>query len=178
MRKFSKTPAKLDADGLWAYALRVLARRPHSLGELRQKLRRRATQLSEVTATLDKLREYGLADDEKFSEAFASARLQNQGFGKQRVLRDLSSKQVASTTADEAVAKIFGDTNENDLIRQFLERKYRGKNLALFLQEEKNLLSVYRRLRVAGFASTPCLAILRQYKSDLPDVDEAEEAED
>ncbi len=142
------------------------------------KARRRARESSAfVQTTVDKLREYGLADDEKFSEAFASSRLQNQGFGKQRVLRDLSSKQISGKTAEQAVAKVFEHADEYELIHQFLARKYRGKDLPLFLKDEKNLTSVYRRLRMAGFASGPCLNILRQYKSDLPDVDESEEAE-
>lgn len=174
---FRRSPVKLDGEALWAYALRLLAQRPHSLGELRQKLVRRAADSSAVAATLEKLREYGMADDQKFSEAFASARLQNQGLGKQRVLRDLRTKRVSGQTAQEAIAKVFENTDEVELIRQFIGRKYRGKDLPLFLKEEKNLLSVYRRLRVAGFASAPCLTVLRQYKADLPDVDEADETE-
>ena len=175
---FRKSPVKLEGEALWTYALRVLAQRPHSLGELRQKLGRRATEPSEVAAAMEKLKEYGLADDSKFSEAFASARLQNQGFGKQRVLRDLRTKRVSGKVAEEAISKVFEDTNETDLIRQFLDRKYRGKDLSLFLKEEKNLAGVYRRLRLAGFASSPCLAVLRDYKSDLPETEETDEEED
>lgn len=174
---FRRSPVKLDGEALWAYALRLLGQRPHSLGELRQKLGRRAAQPSEVAGTLEKLKEYGLADDSKFSEAFASARLQNQGFGKQRVMRDLQTKRVSSRVAEDAIAKVFEETNEIDLIQQFVERKYRGKDLSLFLKEDKNLASMYRRLRLAGFASAPCLAVLRDYKADLPEVEESVEEE-
>ncbi len=175
---FRRSPVKLDGEALWAYALRLLGQRPHSLGELRQKLGRRATQPSEVAAALEKLKEYGLADDSKFSEAFASARLQNQGFGKQRVLRDLQTKRVSSKVAGEAIAKVFEETNEIDLIRQFIQRKYRGKDLPSFLKEEKNVAGMYRRLRLAGFASAPCWTVLRDYKADLPEIDETAEEQD
>lgn len=175
---FRSSPVKLDGEGLWTYALRVLARRPHSVGELRQKLLRRAADRTIAIATMEKLSEYGLVNDKHFSEAFASARLQNQGFGKQRVLRDLRTKQVVGKTAEDAIQKVFEDTDESTLIHQFLERKYRGKSLPVFLQEEKNLLGVYRRLRLAGFSSSLSLATLRQYKSDLPELEEHEETED
>jgi len=88
-------PKKLDENALWNYALRVLGQRAHSAGELKQKLAHRAQSPSVLSATLAKLREYGFTDDAKFSEAFAAVRLQNRGFGRYRVLRDLRSRRVA-----------------------------------------------------------------------------------
>src|SRR5438270_9441273 len=90
---------KLDAEGLWDYALRTLGRRSQSSGELRTKLARRARTPQDVSATLAKLAEYGYADDVRFSESFATARLQNSSFGKFRVLRDLQAKRVPSSVA-------------------------------------------------------------------------------
>ena len=168
-------PRKLDANRLWEYALRALAQRAHSVAEIRQKLARRALSPDLIAPTLEKLREYGLADDEKFSQSFASARLENQGFGRGRVLRDLRAKRVGSKTAEEAVAKVFAETDEAELINQFLARRYRGKNLREHLQHEKNLASAYRRLRTAGFSSSGSLAALKRFKTDLPEWEETEE---
>jgi regulatory protein len=170
-------PKKLDADGLWSYALRTLGHRAHSANELRQKLARRAESSSVLGATLAKLREYGFTDDAKFSESFAAARLQNQGFGRSRVLRELRSKRVEASLAERAVEKAFSGTNEQELIRQFLARKYRGKNLAGFLTEGKNLAAVYRRLRTAGFSSSPVLSVLKQYSTKTEDWSELEAEE-
>jgi regulatory protein len=154
---------KLDAEGLWSYALHTLARKAYSAQELKLKLSQRSQSAADLNATLAKLREYGLADDRKFSEAFAVSRMQNQGFGRLRVLRDLRSKRVASTIAGQAVERAFSGTDEQQLIQQFLERKYRGKNLSDFLAEEKNLVSAYRRLRAAGFRGDSSLAVLKRY---------------
>ncbi len=79
-------------------------------GEMRTKLSRRSDSPSVVTETLAKLREYGMADDEKFSETFASSRLQNDGFGQARVLRDLRAKRVPSAVAEKAVQKTYEKT--------------------------------------------------------------------
>ena len=168
-------PKKLDAEALWEYALRALGQRAHSTGELRQKLSRRAVSAAEVDATLAKLREYELTNDQKFSEAFAAARLQNQGFGRLRVLRDLSSRRVGRTIAERAVEKTFGEVDELTLIRRFLERRYRGKDLVEFLKEEKHLASVYRRLRTAGFTANGSLSVLKGYSHEAQDWSDRED---
>ena len=82
---------------------------------------------------MQKLLEYGYTDDQKFSESFASSRLQNEGFGKFRVLRDLQAKRVSSSVAQQAVAKIFEDADEKELIDAYLARKYRSVVLHDFL---------------------------------------------
>ncbi len=172
-----RAPRKFDSEALWDYALRILAQRPNSSSELRQKLSRRADCPGSVTLVLNKLREYGLADDAKFSEAFASARLQNQGFGRMRVLRDLRSKRVASAVAEKAIDKTFAGLDEADLARQYLERKYRGKNLPEFLQDEKQLAAAYRRLRTAGFSGRASLTVLKSYSRRAEELEDSPEEE-
>jgi len=163
---------KLDAEALWEYALRVLGRRAHSANELRSKLSRRAGQVPDVDATMVKLKEYALVDDAKFSEVFATSRLQNSGFGRLRVLRDLRAKRVASTVANEAVQKTFAGTDEPELIEQYLKRKYRNMDLAQHLKEQKNLANVYRRLVTAGFNGRTCLTVLKRYSSAAEEIEE------
>jgi SOS response regulatory protein OraA/RecX len=166
----SLTPKKLDAEALWEYALRALARRAHSAAELRRKLTQRAASPSDVAPTMAKLREYGLADDKQFSEAFAVSRLTNDGFGRQRVLRDLRAKNVPPAVAEEAVKKTFAEVDEHELIDRFLQRKYRSKNLPELLREPKHLAAAYRRLRMAGFSSAGAVAALKRYSEAAEDL--------
>ena len=168
-------PKKLDFDALWSYALGVLGRRAHSAGELKQKLTRRAESYPDVDAILAKLRVYGFTDDRKFSESLAAARLQNQGFGRARVLRELNARRVTPSIAQRAVEDAFAGTDELGLVQQFLNRKYRGRNLAEFLSEEKNMANVYRRLRTAGFSSRAVLTVLKRHNHHAADFDEPEE---
>lgn len=170
-----RRPKKLDPEALWNYALRVLGDRAHAAAELRRKLLQRAQSPSDVTAVMAKLREYGLTDDKKFSESFASSRLANQGLGRFRVLRDLRSKQVASNVAEEAVAAVFAETDEQQLAEKFLLRKYRGKELASFLGEEKHLAAAYRRLRTAGFSSSVTLSVLKRFSRRAEEWEEPDE---
>lgn len=173
-----RRPKKLDSGALWNYALRVLGDRAHAAAELRRKLLQKAQSPSDVTAVMAKLREYGLTDDKKFSESFASSRLANQGMGRFRVLRDLRSKQVPSNVAEEAVAAVFAETDERQLAENFLVRKYRGKELSSFLREEKNFAAAYRRLRTAGFSSNATLAVLKHFSRRAEEFEETEELPD
>ena len=171
-------PSKLDRDQLWDFALRSLGRRAQSANEVRQKLARRASDPADVAGTMERLREYGFTDDTRFSEAFASSRLQNQGFGAQRVLRDLSQKRVSKGVAAAAVEQVYAGRSEDDLVQDFLRRKYKGKDLKTYLADHKNVGSAYRRLRLAGFSSSASLRALKQHAAGLPEDDWAEEPDE
>ncbi len=170
-----KPPQPLDQQALLEYALRRLAGRPHSVAEIRQKLVARAAEPADVTAVLERLKEYGYINDQRLSENFAAARLQNEGFGKARVVRDLRKKRVAPAVADRAVSEVYRGADEVALIEAFLRRKYRGKALDAFLAEPKNLASAYRRLRVAGFSSGNAVRVLKRFASEPDTLDAIEE---
>ncbi len=171
----ARRPKKLDADDLWNYALRLLAGRALSAAELKRKLNLRAGSPLDVTPVMERLREYGFSDDRKFSESYAAARLANQGFGPSRVLRDLQLKQVPASVAKQAISTTFSGTDEQQLAEQYLLRRYRGKDLPLLFQEEKNLASAYRRLRLAGFSSAVTWKVLKRYRQNVQEWDETEE---
>jgi regulatory protein len=173
-----KTPPKLGESSLWDYALRLLAHRSYSVGELKRKLSLRADSATTAAATVAKLREYGLADDAKFAETFAGSRLRNRGFGRSRVLQDLRARRVSQSLANEVVEKAFAGTDEIQLVERYLARKYRGKNLTEFLQEGKNLAAAYRRLRTAGFSSANSLTVLKRFSQMAESCDDPEVPEE
>ncbi len=170
-----RKPRLLAAEALWDYALRALGGRAHSRSELREKLRRRAERAADVDTVLSRLREYGYLDDRRFAAEYASRRLESQGFGQGRVLRDLQQKKVARGVAEQAVREAFSDTNEAELAEKFLRRKFRKVELYEYLAEPRNLASAFRRLRIAGFSSGTTLRILKGYAQE-PELLESLEA--
>ncbi len=159
----SRKPKQLDREGLLEYALRTLTARALSSGEMRQRLLRRTQTAADVDATLDRLKEYGYLNDQKFADSFAAGRRENQGFGKQRVLRDLRQRRVAPALAEKAVAGAFSGTEEEALILEYLKRKFRKLDLAVYLAEPAKLNSVFRKLRYAGFSAGTSIRVLRRY---------------
>src|SRR5712692_5271649 len=73
---------RLTAAALWEFAVKALAMRAHSTGELRRKLVQKAEKPADVEETISRLRDYGYVNDRRFAENFAGARLGNQGLGK------------------------------------------------------------------------------------------------
>ncbi|HEV8145320.1 MAG TPA: RecX family transcriptional regulator [Bryobacteraceae bacterium] len=165
----------LDANALMNYAARLLSARALSVSELREKLRRRASQTEDVDGVLSRLKTSGYLDDRKFANSFASWRRENQGFGKSRVLRDLLARRVAPAVAGQAAEAAFQGSDEIALIEQFLERKYRGKNLGALLAEEKHLASAYRKLRLGGFSSGNSIRVLKRYAAEADRLEGLEE---
>jgi regulatory protein len=160
---------RLDAAALWEYALRVLAGRAHSTGDLRQKLRGKAERAADVDPTIARLKEYGYLNDRKFAESFAAARLENEGLGKTRVLADLSRRRVAPAVAQQSVGKVYEDVNEQALAEDFVRRKFRMASKENLFQDGKQMASAYRRLMRAGFRSATTIAVLKKFARD-PDL--------
>jgi regulatory protein len=172
-----RTPRRLAAGALWGYALRVLGGRACSIGELREKLLRRAERAEDVPGLLARLKEYGYLDDQRFAESFSAARLENQGLGKARVLSDLRRRRVAPAVAEKAVREAYLGADETRLIEDYLRRKYRNTELAAWLAEPKHLAAAYRRLRVAGFTAANSIRVLKRFAAEPELLDSLEDAE-
>jgi regulatory protein len=170
-----RTTKLLDPESLMNYALRLLGGRAYSMGELREKMRPRAELPESIDAVIAKLKESGYVDDKKFAENYAAARLENEGFGKMRVLRELRQRRVAPKLAEQVTEKTFKSTDETALVEAFLKRKYRSKELGPFLKVPKNLAAAYRRLRYAGFSSGASVRVLKRYASQAEELEDLED---
>jgi regulatory protein len=182
-RRAGRQAKKKDAQELLATALKLLEMRAHSRGELRTKLQRRAATPEDLNTCMQRLDEMRLLNDDLFAESFARSRREGEAQGRQRVMRDLMNRQVSGPAARRAVEEVFAGTEETELIRDFLLRKYRSKDLGAWLAEEKNMASAFRRLRTSGYSAGASIRVLKQWNEraeefeSLPDEEaEANEA--
>jgi regulatory protein len=162
-------PPKLGEAALWDYAVKALAGRAHSAGQLRLKLQRKAEKQGDIDIVLARLKEFGYLDDKKFAESFANSRLENQQFGKSRVLRDLRERRIAPAMAQRTVAKIYGQVDEPALIESYVRRRYRSATREGLFQDNKEMASAYRKLLRAGFSSGNIVRVLKRFARD-PDL--------
>jgi regulatory protein len=165
----SRQPRRLDAAGLWDYALKSLAGRAHSTGELREKLRRRAERTGDIDEVLARLKEHGYLDDRRFAEGFASARLSTEKFGRTRVLQDLRQRRVAPALAERTVRQVYQEVDEPSLIEEWIRRKYRLAPREGLFQEDKDMAAAYRRLLRAGFRTGDIVRVLKRFAKN-PDL--------
>ncbi len=171
-------PVKLlDPEGLLEYAARALTTRGLSLGELRQRLERRASRKEDVAQVIARLKDAGILNDRRLADSIAGWRRDSQGLGKTRVLRDLMSRRIAPAVARQAVDAAYSGVDEVALIEQFLARKYRGKNLGELLRDPKQLASAYRKLRLAGFGTGNSIRVLKRYAAEAEQLEGSEDNE-
>jgi regulatory protein len=168
----------LNAEALWSFALKVLSGRAHSIGELREKLRRRAERISDIDEIVHRLKELGYLDDRRFAESFATARLSNEGFGRGRVIQDLRQRRVAPALAEKTVGKVYEEVDDQVLIEEWIRRKYRMTPREGLFQEEKDLAAAYRRLLRAGFRTGTIVSALKRFAKDPSLLDNFEPPEE
>jgi regulatory protein len=165
-RKSAKPRSFLDAAGLYGYAVRALGRQMRSEAELRRLMQRRVepgeTGDAAIAAVVTLLKERRYLDDQSFAETYARLRKENQKLGQRRVRQDLQQKGVHSELITETLDARYGQTNEEALAREHLERKRIRKP-----ENEKETARVMRRLVAAGFSTGVIYKILRQW--NVPD---------
>jgi regulatory protein len=167
---------KLATDELLQYAVRSLAARAQSAGELRSKLARRAAVDSDVEAVLTRLKEYGYLNEARFAENFVTARRDTDGLGPIRVLRDLRQRRVAPKLAEQTVQSAYQDVNETELIERYVRRMFRNHERGTLFQSDKDLAAAYNRLRRAGFASGPSVTVLKRFAKNPELLDAIDDA--
>jgi regulatory protein len=121
-------------------AVKLLAAKPRSVAELRERLLEKEWTTAEIVETvLVKLGEYGYLNDERFAFGYASYKVRQKPVGRQRLQRDLQLKKVDRETADEALRLVFEETPEEELIDRAIEKRTRLRGLPSTRAEIKSL---------------------------------------
>ena len=178
-KTFRKPPAKLEGEALFDYAVKYLAFRACSSEELKGKLRLKAARFEEIDGAIARLKDIGYLNDARFADNFAANRVENDGFGRMRVLSDLRAKRVSGNLADKAVEQAFEGKGESEMIDSFIERRMPSIWGKRQIGDERELARAYRRLRRAGFSSGGILTALKRMAArpeliDEPPPDEEE----
>jgi regulatory protein len=153
-----------------AAALRMLARRPYSIAELRRALRRKFGAHAAVQDAIARLRELGYLDDKKFAEHYAASLARNRALGSWRIRRELKAKLVNYRFIDPAVKVAFEETDERELLERVLERKLRTLRLPL---SQSKLHSLCQSLLRRGFRSDDIMKAVRARPELKPVADDA-----
>ena len=115
-----KRTRKLAGEELFEYAVKCLGVRAYSTGDLSLKLRMRAANPPDVEAIIGRLKNIGYLNDERFAENYAAARVENEGFGRMRVLNDLRARRVSGKMAEKAVEQALAGKSEAELIDSYI----------------------------------------------------------
>ena len=121
-------------------AVKLLAAKPRSVAELRERLLRAKNTNEEVVETvIARLREYGYLNDERFAFSYASYKVRQRPVGRRRLERDLKFKKIDSSVANEALEMVFTETPEEQLIDQAIAKRLRIRGKPKNRAEAKSL---------------------------------------
>jgi regulatory protein len=174
MAKPPSPPSRKQRDPL-SIALRMLARRPYSMGEMRRTLERKFGVGRPVAAAIARLRELGLLDDKKFAEQYASSLARNRSFGRRRVERELKAKLVDYRYIEPALDQAFEETSERAVLEQALDKKLRHLRLPL---SRSKVYALCRSLLRLGFRSDDIMKVVRSRPELRPKAEGFEVDED
>lgn len=121
-------------------AIKLLAAKPRSVAELRERLLRvKGANEDVVNTVIARLQEYGYLDDERFAFSYASFKVKQRPVGRRRLERDLKFKKVESDVVNEALELVYAETSEEQLIDQAIAKRLRIRGRPKNRGEAKSL---------------------------------------
>ena len=139
-------------------ALRMLARRPYSVAEMRRALEKKYPDSGQIPQALARLRELHYLDDKKFAEHYASSLARNRAYGRYRIRRELKAKLVDYRQIEPALQQAFGETSEQELLERILDKKVRSLRLPV---SRAKLAALCQSLLRRGFRSEDIMKAVR-----------------
>ena len=140
----TEAPATQGADAVRNQALRLLASREHSRGELERKLLARGYEAAILGGVLDALTETGLLSDERMAEAYVAGRLR-KGFGPLRLRQELRERGLGDDLIGPCLDRSASDWLE--LMTRVAARKFGPGRVT----DRKELARRARFLEYRGF---------------------------
>ena len=121
-------------------AVRLLAAKPRSVAELRERLLEKPWTDAEIVDTvLNKLAEYNYLDDAQYARDLALSKLRQKPQGRRRLEQRLAHKKVDRETLDAAIADAYDVMPEDDLLDTAIDKRIRLKGRPSSHDETKKM---------------------------------------
>jgi regulatory protein len=162
---FKRTQKVYDEAMLYEYAIGALGRKMRTVAELKRLMRERVkTQYDGellVEVVTAKLKEQKYLNDTNYAESYSRFRKENEKLGRLRVVQDLKAKGIHGDIIDKTVEAAYQDVNEEQLAREYLQRKRIRKPA-----RQRDAAKVFRTLMRAGFPTRVIFRILKMWDVD------------
>jgi regulatory protein len=132
------TPEQIRAR-TFQRAGKLLAAKTRSVAELRERLLERCSDKAVVELVIERLREYGYLDDERYAVSYASSKVRQSPVGRRRLEQSLAIKKVDRAAANQALDQVYAETTEAELIDRAIEKRIRLRGRPKTRAEAKSL---------------------------------------
>lgn len=140
----SDEPAQTINKEVKKAAYNFLARREHSLQELRQKLKAKEFSIDDIELVLEKLVEQDIQSDLRYAQSLIRQRIA-KGYGRSYINNELKHKGLASVTIHEAM--VSEPTDWFELAKMVYQKRYGETGIA----DQKDKAKRVRFLQSRGF---------------------------
>jgi regulatory protein len=154
---------------IFARALKILAARPRSEEQLRERLLDKPWAEPEIVERcIERLKELGYINDQAFAQNYASHRVTMKPVGRARVARELATKRVPRQLIDTALETVFEEVSEEELIDRAIAKRMRTHGKMVDRAGEKRMFDYLVR---QGFEYDLIIRRLRALKTGPSDED-------
>lgn len=104
---------------------RLLALRPHAIGEIRLKLQRKQFEPDAIAQTIRKYEQKGLLDDAHVAMTLARVTLERHPAGRSYLVAVLRKKMIGRDLAEQTADMMLGDRDETEIAYSALQQRRR-----------------------------------------------------
>lgn len=159
--KKPRLPEDPDSDkNAYFLALRWLTARELSEGQVRERLARRGYTPRAIGPAIRRLIQDRTIDDRRTAIAVARTEANIRRRGARRIMGRLVALRIDRDLAAEVVRELFGETDEQDLLEQALDRRLRGNRGKLTDPADRRKLLAH--LVRQGFSPSAASGLIRK----------------
>jgi len=154
-----KDPADTTFRNAMDSALRILARRDHSVVELTQKLDRRGYSQDTVHQVVAECSRMGYLNDQRVAGQLID-RMKRRGMGLRRIRHELQRRGLEGDRVEVQLLSVVSPPEERLLIKQAAQKKW--KTLSGQPDARNKILRLQRFLRYRGFSDSLIVETLKE----------------
>jgi regulatory protein len=152
------------AERAYVVGLTLLARRELAETQLRARLIKRKFEPEDIDIAVARLRRERALDDRRTAIACARTEVRVRHHGRARVLRQIEALGIDRDVARHAVAEVFTELDEAELLEQALDRRLRR---GIDLRDPVIVHRVHRYLVGQGFDPSAVTGLLRRRRAQM-----------
>jgi len=152
------------AERAYVTGLTLLARRELAETQLRARLIKRKFDPEDIDIAVARLRRERALDDRRTAIACARTEVRVRHHGRARVLRQIEALGIDRDVARHAVAEVFTELDEAELLEQALDRRLRR---GIDLRDPVIVHRVHRYLVGQGFDPSAVTGLLRRRRAQM-----------
>ncbi len=140
-------------------ALRLLNARDYTEARLREKLRGKGFDETDLEAVLGKLVSEGWVNDLRYAERFAESALACGRYYGPRLRQEMRRRGLSRELVSEVLGRVLGEHDEAVEVRAIIERRFSGFSFSTASDKEKRRAADFLQRR--GFSLSAIMTALR-----------------